>query len=142
MISRSSHELSTVCASRRRDRLMTTTLQRMAIVCASLLAVACASSEETTATTRETPALAQDQPYEGDGTPQIETEQEAKDVALWFLRGRGFWHEGREAEIIVIEREDSWFVGVDEPGEVHPVGSGVFLDIARSGQWMRVSFGR
>jgi hypothetical protein len=111
-----------------------------AIACALLLAVACASSEEATPTTQESPP--QDGPYQADGTPEIETEQEAKEVALWFLRGRGFLSDTEQVETTVIESEDWWFVGVDESGDEHAVGSGLFIDMARSGLWMRMSSGR
>ena len=120
----------------RKETPMSTTLHHSAIVCASLLAVACASSEQATSTTQE--SAPQDRPYRSDGTPQIETEQEAKEVAVWSLQGRGYLSEEVIVETKAFERDGSWFVGVQEPGDVHPVGSGHFLEINRSGSIIRM----
>src|SRR5688572_19939497 len=111
-------------------------MRSAAIACASVLAVACVSSEEATTTTQESPP--QDGPYQGDGTAAIETKEEAVQVALWFFRGRGILAEDRQVVTTVFEQGNSWFVGVQEPGEVHPVGSGLLLEIDRSGFFMRV----
>jgi len=110
------------------------------ISCASLLAVACAgnaASEDKT----DQEGLHVHQ-HRDDGTAEIETEQEAADVALWFLRGRGYLDEDRLVETTVIEQDKSWFVGVSEPGEEHPIGSDMFVNLARNGHFLRVTFGR
>ncbi len=117
--------------------MMITTLHHFAMSCASLLAVACASPAEQGATTQPSPAPSQDGQYQGDGTPEIETEQEAKEVALWFLRGRGVLGEKVEVETTAFERDRSWHVLVVVPGSTH-----CSVEIARSGDSIRMSPGR
>ena len=104
------------------------------ITYAALLAVGCTSSEAT----QETKTIQQDRGYRGDGTSQIETEQEAVEVALWFLRGRGFLAEDLKVVATAFEDGASWIVGVQEPGDKHPVGSGNVVEINRSGFFIRV----
>src|SRR5690348_7383088 len=110
-------------------------MKRVAFACASLLAVACASSEE--AAKQEPQAMQQARPYQGDGTPEIETEQEAKDVAQWFLRGRGLLGEKVEVETTALERDRLWQVLIVVPGSTH-----CSVEIARSGYSTRMSPGR
>ena len=112
---------------------MTTTLHHFAIACAPLLAVACASSP----TTQESPALSQDRQYQCDGTAEIETEQEAAEVALWFLRGRGFLGGKVEVETTALERDRLRHILVVVPGSTH-----CSVEIARSGYSIRMSPGR
>ena len=112
-----------------------------AIACSSLLAVACASPEEATSSAQEPSPPSQDQHDQGDGTPAIETEQEAKEVALWFLRGRGFLGEQVQVETRAFELDGSWHVLVVTP-RFEAFDTHCSVEIAESGYSIRMSPGR
>jgi len=67
-----------------------------------------------------------------DGTAAIETEQEAIEMALWFLRGRGTFANSKSLETTAIETDTGWSVMVVDPDD-RAIGSDIFVDISRDG---------
>jgi hypothetical protein len=115
---------------------------QMALACAAsviCVLLSCSSPQQSDLEGRQMPPN-DVQSGIGEESAKVETEAEAARVALWFLRGRGFLQD-QQVETNVVEQDDVWLVGVDDPARSY-VGSGLLVEIARSGLFLRVSSSR